>query len=119
MEHIDFVLAYREKARLELHKNVTRYTEQILEVTSHKTAAVRTLTSYFYNNQNKSNKTCRTLLEKSGRTHNRRSPMDLFTGICRWLSEKQELIYNRSVWTQNVDLKTCQKEQKIETNGES
>ena len=32
--------AYREKAWQELYKNATNYSEQILEATSHKTAAV-------------------------------------------------------------------------------
>ena len=39
-------LAYREKAWRELHKNATSYIEQILEATSHKTAAVRPPTSH-------------------------------------------------------------------------
>ena len=38
--------AYQEKARQELHKNATSYIKQILEVTSHETAAVQPSTSY-------------------------------------------------------------------------
>ena len=43
---MDADLAYREKARQELHKNAMSYTEQILEATSHKTAAVQPPTSH-------------------------------------------------------------------------
>ena len=46
MDHMDADKTYREKARLELHKNATSYTEQILEATPHKTATVLSLTSY-------------------------------------------------------------------------
>ena len=46
MHHMDADWAYREKAKWELHKNVTSYNEQILEATSHKTAAVRPPTSH-------------------------------------------------------------------------
>ena len=37
---------YREKVRWEWYKNAVSYIEQILEVTSHKTAAVRPPTSH-------------------------------------------------------------------------
>ena len=43
---MDTVLAYLEKSRWEQHKNATSYTEQILEATFHKTAAVRLPTSH-------------------------------------------------------------------------
>ena len=46
MHHMDADKAYREKARRELYKNATNYIEQILEATSHKTAAVWLPTSY-------------------------------------------------------------------------
>ena len=39
-------LAYREKARQELHKNIMSCIELILEETSHKTVVVRPPTSY-------------------------------------------------------------------------
>ena len=45
-------------------KNATSYIEQILEVTSHKTAAVRPPTSHLSNHQNKTNKIWGALLEK-------------------------------------------------------
>ena len=38
---MDADLAYREKSRWELHKNATRYIEQILKATSYKKTAVR------------------------------------------------------------------------------
>ena len=65
MYHMDADKTYREKARRELHKNATSYTEQTLEVTSHETPAVWPL----LNNPNKTKKICGTLLEKQGRTH--------------------------------------------------
>ena len=46
MHYMNADKACREKARLELHKNATSYIEQILEATSHKTAALWTLTSH-------------------------------------------------------------------------
>ena len=48
-----------------MHKNTTSYTEQILEATSHKTAAVQPLTSHL---QSQTNKTCGTVLKKQGQT---------------------------------------------------
>ena len=47
MHHMDANKAYREKAWGQLHKNATSYIEQILEATSHKTAAVQSPTSHF------------------------------------------------------------------------
>ena len=38
--------AYREKARLDRHKNIMSSTEQILGATSHETAVVQLPTSY-------------------------------------------------------------------------
>ena len=46
MHYVNADKVYREKARQELHKNATSYTEQILEATSHKKAAVRPPTSH-------------------------------------------------------------------------
>ena len=40
MHHQDANEMHEAKSRSELHKNVTRYFEQTLEVTPHKTAAV-------------------------------------------------------------------------------
>ena len=45
MHHKDTDKAYREKTRWELHKNATSYIKQILEPTSHETAAVQPPTS--------------------------------------------------------------------------
>ena len=45
MNDIDAEKAYREKARRELHKNVTSDIEEILKATSHETATVRPLTA--------------------------------------------------------------------------
>ena len=46
MHHIDADKVYREKAKRELHKSTTSYTEQIREATSQETAAVRPPSSY-------------------------------------------------------------------------
>ena len=67
--HIDADEANREEAGRELHQNATSYTEQIHEAKSHETPAVRLPTSYLKNHSSKTNKICRTLLEKQGRTH--------------------------------------------------
>ena len=57
---------FREKAQWELHKNAACYLEQILEATSHKTAAVWPPTSHLTNDLSKMNKICWALLEKPG-----------------------------------------------------
>ena len=49
MQHMDADKAYWKKARQELHKYTKTYIRQILEATSHETAAVRPLTSYILN----------------------------------------------------------------------
>ena len=46
LHHMDNDGAYKEKARQELHKNVTSYIEQILEATSHETSVVQPPTFY-------------------------------------------------------------------------
>ena len=46
MHHVDADSMYREKTRRGLYKNATSYIGQVLEATSHKTAAVRPLTSH-------------------------------------------------------------------------
>ena len=46
MHHMGTDYMYREKARLEVHKNATSYIEHILEATSHKTAIVQPPTSH-------------------------------------------------------------------------
>ena len=47
MYHMDDNKTYKEKAIQKLHKNATSYIEQIMEATSHETAAVQLLTPYF------------------------------------------------------------------------
>ena len=61
MHHMDADLAYRGKARLELHKNAKSYIEQVLEATSHKTTAVQPPISHL---ENYPKKTWDTLVEK-------------------------------------------------------
>ena len=83
MHHMDADKGYREKARRELHKNVTSHIDQILEAIYHETEAVRPPTSYFCSHPSEMNKACRTMLEKQGRTHKWRSPMEPCTRTCQ------------------------------------
>ena len=46
MHHMDADKAYREKDWWELVKNAISYIEQILDPTSHETAAIRALNSH-------------------------------------------------------------------------
>ena len=64
IQHMDADKASCEKVRRELHKNAKRFFEQILEATSHKTAAVWPSTSHLWSHSNQANKTCRTLLDE-------------------------------------------------------
>ena len=91
MHHKDANQTHREKATWELHKNATSYLEQFLKATHHETTAVRPHTSHLKNHPNTTNKTCRTLLEKQGRTHKCRSPMDLFKRTCQCLPTGKNL----------------------------
>ena len=90
MHHIDTNKMHREKATWELHKNDACHLEQILEVKPHKTAAVSPLTSHLTNHRNKTNKTCRILLEKQEQTHKQLHHM---------LADQQGLTYISSVQT--------------------
>ena len=65
MHHIVTNKTYRDKARWELHKIAACRLEQILEATSHETAAVWPLASNLTSHPIKLRKTCRAQLEKS------------------------------------------------------
>ena len=52
MHYMDAHKMYGEKAWRQLHKNAARNTEQVLESTPHKTAAVRPPTTHHENYQN-------------------------------------------------------------------
>ena len=70
MHHMNADKTYREKARRKLHKNVISYIKQILEATlPTERIAVRPLTSHLKNHPSRTNKICRTLLEKQGLTY--------------------------------------------------
>ena len=62
----------------QLHKKATSYNEEILETTSHKTAAIQPPTSYFKNHLNQTNKTYGTLLEKEERKDK------MISNLLRW-----------------------------------
>ena len=68
-----------EEARRQLHKNATCNLKQVLAATPHKTPTVRPPAPYHENYSSKTNQTCRTLLEKQGRTHKRSTLMDPHT----------------------------------------
>ena len=68
-----------EKKLVGNYKNATYCSEQILEVTTHKTIAVQSLTSHYKNHPSKTNKTYRKLLEKQRQTHKERSFIDHYT----------------------------------------
>ena len=63
MHHLDFNKMHGGKDYEELHKNATCCFEQIPEVTTHKTAAVRSLTSHRKSHPSKMNKTRRAVLK--------------------------------------------------------
>ena len=104
MHHMETNETHWEKARWEQHKNATCFFEQILEVTPHKTLAVQPITSHLANSPIKTNKICGALPEKEGRTHKRRSPMDVLALL--------------SVETLDVVWKTCRERSLIGTDGE-
>ena len=85
MYNMDSNNMHREKARFELHKNDTSYREHILEATLYETTSVWPLTSHLSNHPSRTNKTCRTLLEKQGRTYKWRSSMNPYT----WTTTKK------------------------------
>ena len=64
MHNMDTENAYTVKAWWQLYNNDASSNKQILEATSHQTAAKRPLPSYHYNNPNKTKKSCWTLQEK-------------------------------------------------------
>ena len=57
--------------------------EQVLAAPPHKTPTVRPPASYHENYSSQTNQTCRTLLEKQGRTHKRCTLMDTHTWPCK------------------------------------
>ena len=64
----DFNKTAGEEARRQLHKNAASNLEQVLAAKPHKTPTVRQPASYHENYSSLTNQTCRTLLEKQGRT---------------------------------------------------
>ena len=89
MHHMYNNIIHGEKAGNDQQKNVTFCFEQFLEAIAHKTAAVRPLISNLTNLQSKTNKRCSTLLEKQGKTHKQRFPMNskTWTRPCWPISE--------------------------------
>ena len=77
--HIWNLTKWLEKKLSGNHKDAVYYFEWVPEAASHKTAAVWPLTSHLTNHPSKTNRTCWALLEKQGRTHKWRSPVDSYT----------------------------------------
>ena len=69
MHYMDSNKTAGEEARRQLYKNAASNLEQVLAATPHKTPTVRPPASYHENYSSQTNQTCRTLLEKQGRTH--------------------------------------------------
>ena len=76
MHYMDANKTAGEEARRQLHKNAASNIEQVLAATPHKTPTVRPPASYLENYSSLTNQTCRTLLEKQGRTHKGCTLMD-------------------------------------------
>ena len=98
MHHIEADKTHREKKTIRgLHKNATSYIEQIMEATLHETIAVRPLTFHLLYKSSKTNKTCRTLLEKKARTHVTfsKGPLHMVMPV---LADPQELTFAQSDW---------------------
>ena len=90
-----------------LDGNCTRMLRAILNKSWKQQPTKQQLYSHLPPISSKTNKTCRTLLEKQGQTHEWCSPTDLFTWTCQcWLTSKN-LTYNSSVQTQDIVWKTC------------
>ena len=101
MHHMHAKIMHGEKARWDLPKNATCCLKQILEATLHKTTVVRSLTSHL-KKTSKTNKTSGTLFEKLLKFFY--GPLHMDAPV---LADQQELIYIRSVRTQDVVWRTC------------
>ena len=86
-----------EEARWQLHKNTASNLEQVLAATPHKTPTVRPPASYHENYSSLTNQTCRTLLEKQGRTHKRCTLMDPHTWPCKSRTTSMN-IHSAAMW---------------------
>ena len=72
-----------EETRRQLHKNATCNLKQVLAATPNKIPTVWPPAPYHENYLSWMNQTCRTLLEKQGRTHKRCTLMDPHTWPCK------------------------------------
>ena len=109
VNHIDAVKAYREKTGQEYYK--LYWTNPGRNLPQNSSCMATYLSSLNISKQD--------MQDTTGKVRKWCSPMDLFIQTCKMLEDQQELIYNSSVWTQNVMQKTCQKWWMIEMNGES
>ena len=69
MHYLDANKTAGEEARWQIHKNAACNPEQVLAATPRKVPTIRSPASHHENYPSQTNQTCRTLLEKQGRTH--------------------------------------------------
>ena len=96
-----------EEARRQLHQNASCNLEQVLAATPYKTPIVRPPASYHENYSSQTNQTCRTLLEKQGRTHKRCTLMDPHTWPPQKQDDQHEHTFSSYARIRDVVLKTC------------
>ena len=92
-----WTLTPEEEARRQLHKNVASNIEQVQAATTHKAPTIRPTASRHENYTSQTNQTCRTLLEKQGRTYQWCTPMDprIWTSKSRTTSSN---IHTAAMW---------------------
>ena len=72
-------------------KNAACGLEQIVETAPHKETAICPPAPHLTNHPSETDETCRTLLEKQGRAHKRRSPVEANTWICKCGAPSKDL----------------------------
>ena len=96
-----------EEARRQLHKNATCNLKQVPgDNTPTRTPTVRPPTPITKTIQVRRARTCRTLLEKQGRTHKRCTLMDPHTWPCKKQDDQHEHTFSSYVRIRDVVLKT-------------
>ena len=120
MHYMDANKTDGEEARRQLHKNAASNLEQDPAAIPHKTPTIRPPASYHENYPSWTNQTCRTLLEKQGRTPMYVQVMYSY-GPQHMAGQKQddqnEHTFRSYVRIWDVALKTCQRRWTIEKSG--
>ena len=118
MHYMDSNKTAGEEARRQLHKNAVSNLEQVLAATPHKTPTVRPPASYHENYSSYTNQTCRTLLEKQGRTHKWCTLMDPHIWPSKSRTTSTNKKFSNYVRIRDVAMKTCQRRWTIGRRGE-